>query len=195
MDGRRQEIVDAARVILAEDPDSTLAVRTVAARVGIGPSTLRHYFPTQRALHEALVIADLDIALSDLRIHDRSVPAETRLRECLAQILPPRRPLDEVRSQRWLQRVNTVFGPGGSAEVRRAWTAFDTTILDAVAGWLGVLAAEGVVPPGSEQRGARFLKTVIDGLAVARILPVPQPDDEIETAALGDALATVLRTG
>lgn len=193
-DGRRQQILDAAREILAEDPDSTLAVRTVAARSGIGATTLRYYFPNQRSLREALVAADLDIELSDCRIHDPSVPPAVRLRECLAQILPPPRPRDGVRSQRWLQVVNTVFGSGESTEARRAWESFDARVVDAMAGWLGVLAEEGVIPAGRERRGANFLKAVIDGVAVARILSVEQSGSDVEVVVIDDALAAVLNT-
>ncbi|MFD5829856.1 TetR/AcrR family transcriptional regulator [Lentzea sp. NPDC060358] len=194
MDGsRRQQIVDAARAILAEDPESTLAVRAVAERAGIGASTLRHYFPTQQALHEAIFTTALGDAPSDLRIHDTSVPAEARLRECLVQLLPPPQPMSRAAADRVLTVLGTTFGSGGTAEARNAWGAHTARTLGAIAGWLRVLAEQGVVAEADVQRRARFLLTVVEGISLSRIVPVARPGEEEEEGVLDDALSVVFR--
>ncbi|GGP43346.1 TetR/AcrR family transcriptional regulator [Saccharothrix coeruleofusca] len=188
---RRQEIVDAARALLAEDPEATLTVRAVAERAGIGASTLRHYFPTQRSLHQAVFAAALDGTPSDLRIHDTSLPAEVRLRECLAQLLPPLQPADQSTADKWLKVLNAAFGPGGGTEARNAWASYTARALDAIAGWLRVLTEQGAVPEADDKRRARFLLTVVEGIALTRIIPVARPGGGEEEAVLDDAVSAV----
>ncbi|WP_329792468.1 TetR/AcrR family transcriptional regulator [Lentzea sp. DG1S-22] len=190
---RRQQIVDAARAILAEDPESTLAVRAVAERAGIGASTLRHYFPTQQALHEAIFATALDDLPPDLRIHDTSVPAATRLRECLVQLLPPPQPMSRAAADRMLTVLSTTFGSGSTAEARNTWGAYTVRTLDAIAGWLGVLADQGAIPGDGLRQRARFLLTVVEGLALSRIVPVARPSGDEEQGVLDDALSVVFR--
>ena len=43
-----EQILEAARSVIAESGVAALSVRTVAARAGIGASTLRYHFPTLR---------------------------------------------------------------------------------------------------------------------------------------------------
>ncbi|GHH27711.1 TetR/AcrR family transcriptional regulator [Lentzea cavernae] len=190
---RRQQIVDAARALLAEDPESTLAVRAVAERAGIGPSTLRHYFPTQQALHEAIFATALDDAPSEMRIRDTSVPAETRLRECLVQLLPPPQPMSRAAADRMLTVLSTTFGSGSTAEARNAWGAYTVRTLDAIAGWLRVLAEQGAIPEAGIPRRARFLLAVVEGMALSRIVPVARPTGDEEEGVLDDALSVVFR--
>ncbi|HEX7303727.1 helix-turn-helix domain-containing protein [Lentzea sp.] len=194
MDGsRRRQIVDAARALLAEDPESTLAVRAVAERAGIGASTLRHYFPTQQALHEAIFADALGDAPSELRIHDTSVPAETRLRECLAQLLPPPQPMGRAAADRMLTVLSTTFGSGSTAEARNTWGAHTVRALDAIAGWLRVLADQGAIAENGLPRRARFLLAVVEGIALSRIVPVARPTEDEEVGVLDDALSVVFR--
>ncbi|WP_170068063.1 TetR/AcrR family transcriptional regulator [Lentzea guizhouensis] len=190
---RRQQIVDAARAILAENPESTLAVRVVAERAGIGASTLRHYFPTQQALHEAIFAAALDDAPPELRIHDTSLPAETRLRECLLQLLPPPQPLSRAAADRMLTVLSTTFGSGSTTEARNVWAAYTARTLDAIAGWLRVLADQGAIAETGLRQRARFLLTVVEGLALSRIVPVARPTGDEEDGVLDDALSVVFR--
>ena len=52
---RRGQIVDAAVAIARVEGLPGLSVRRVATAADVGASTLRHYFPTQRELHEAVI--------------------------------------------------------------------------------------------------------------------------------------------
>ena len=85
---RREQIVEAAGEVLAARGIGGLSVRAVAAQAGVGASTLRHYFPTQQDLHDAVLGQALDAQLTDRRIHDATVPSDERLAECLLQFLP-----------------------------------------------------------------------------------------------------------
>lgn len=192
---RRQQIVRAARDVIAEKGTAGLSVRAVVARAGIGASTLRYYFPSQRDLYEAVFAAVLDATLSDLRIHDTAVPPGERLAECLAQLLPPAPPLGQSAG-RWLDVLASTFGPGGSPEARLAWSALSGRARSRVTAWLEALAGEGAVAADRPtiERHARLLLTVVDGLALGRLVPVDRLDEPEERAVLSDAVAAVLRS-
>jgi len=86
---RRERILRAAAGLLEESGIAALTVRAVAeTAAGIGMGTLRHYFPTQQALHRALILKLVDDEVHDFDIRDHSVPAATRLERCLLQFVP-----------------------------------------------------------------------------------------------------------
>src|SRR5699024_3225475 len=87
---KRGDII-AAAVRLAERSDpgqANLSVRAVAAEAGVDASTLRHYFPTQSGLHEAVALRSIDTVISDSSITDSSIDPGQRLVQCRAQFLP-----------------------------------------------------------------------------------------------------------
>ncbi|WP_281243341.1 TetR/AcrR family transcriptional regulator [Jiangella alba] len=187
-------MVRAAREVIAEKGTAGFSVRAVAARAGIGASTLRYYFPSQRDLYEAVFGAAFDATLLDLRIHDTSVPPAERLAECLAQLLPPAPPLEQA-VERWLDVITATFGPGGAPEARLAWSAVSRRARSRVTAWLAALAAEGALTGdvAAVERRARLLLTVVDGLALGRLVPIERLDESQERSVLDDAVAAVLR--
>lgn len=191
---RREQIVRAARELIAEKGTAGFSVRGVAARAGIGASTLRYYFPSQRDLYEAVFGAAFDATLLDLRIHDTAVPPGERLAECLAQLLPPAPPPEQA-VERWMDVIAATFGPDGAPEAGLAWSAVSRRARARVTAWLDLLAAEGVVAGDGPaiERHARLLLTVVDGLALGRLVPIERLDEEQERAVLADAVAAVLR--
>ena len=87
---KRDEII-AAAIRLAEGSQpgqANLSVRAVAKEAGVGASTLRHYFPTQADLHEAVALRSIDTVINDFSIADSSRAPADRLYECCAQFLP-----------------------------------------------------------------------------------------------------------
>ena len=78
----RDRIIAAATEMMQEGAPR-LSVRAVAARAGVGASTLRHHFPTQRDLINAALTATYDAAMPDERIRDTSIPPRERLVECI----------------------------------------------------------------------------------------------------------------
>lgn len=161
--GRREQIVDAARALIDEQDPRPLSVRTIAARSGLGASTLRHYFPTQRDLHAAVLATYVDETIDDLRINDEAITPRDRLIECLVQFIPP-----TVDAKSWRLAIGAFFGEGAAPGADQAWGLLGERYRDKVRSWLGVLSAEGVVH-GDVDRRARFLTAVVDGVAIGRL--------------------------
>jgi len=70
----RQRILIAAATMLGENPTARLSVRAVAARAGVSTGSLRHFFPTQRALIDTVVAGLYDLELPEDPMSDRSMP-------------------------------------------------------------------------------------------------------------------------
>lgn len=83
---RKQQILQAAKRMMDEHGMQAVSVRSVAAAVGIGPSTLRYYFPTQQALFDALAQHFVD-EISDTIAFDPKHPRQY-LETALAQLCP-----------------------------------------------------------------------------------------------------------
>jgi len=192
MPDRYQQIVDAGRALLVDDPRAGLSVRSVAERAGVGASTLRHHFPTQRELHEAIYGAFYDTKIDDLRIRDTSIAPRDRLRECLMQLLPPAQPAT-LPLDGWVTAITSAFGSSASPEARTAWTASVIHTRHQIVQWLETLALEGAVAAGTEERSARFLIVALDGLSLARVIPASRLEPDAEAAVLDDAISAALR--
>ncbi len=160
---RRAEILAAARELTAASGIAAVTVRSVAARAGIGASTLRYYFPTQRELHVALAAAAFDDQLDDLRIADTRLDPAARLTECLAQFLPDR---DDRIPQ--LEAWIALYHPFGEAtDQRRALLGgLSRRALERVDGWLAILESEGVLRPGTRRRHVATAFVAVDGVSL-----------------------------
>lgn len=73
---------------MAKGGFTAASVRAVAARAGIGASTMRYWFPSQEALSTAIAQSALTLELRDERITDQPLPPAERLAEFLMQFLP-----------------------------------------------------------------------------------------------------------
>ncbi|MDH6182274.1 AcrR family transcriptional regulator [Microbacteriaceae bacterium SG_E_30_P1] len=191
MSARRDEIVEAARLVFLEGGASAVTVRSVASRAGIGASTLRHYFPSQRDLHNAVFTAAFDANLHDLRIRDTTVPPRDRLLECLWQFLEAA-DSTEAALEAWLEGFASMVRQRATPEMRAAWTAFTRQAQVRTVAWLEILDEEGAMLPGTADRHARMLLALIDGLAVAMLVPETRPTRDQLRETLGDAVATVV---
>lgn len=191
MSDRRATILASAQEILAEHGMSGLSVRAVAARAGIGASTLRHYFPTQRDLFAAVLASAFDANLHDLRIRDASVPPRERLTECLRQFLPVT-PVPGQTIEGWFELIVSLAGQDAAPETRIAWSSFVTRARERVTGWLEILDGEDAVRPGACEGHALLLLALIDGLALWRVLPDGRLEPEVEARLFDDALSAVL---
>jgi AcrR family transcriptional regulator len=160
MTDTRTKIVAAARDLVLDGSASGPSVRAVAARAGVGASTLRHYFPTQPELMEAVMVAVYADAMPDERIGDASVPAGVRLVECLTNLLTP------VVARHSRQRLES---------------------------WLAILETQGSLSAGDNTTRARYLLTVVDGLAINRALPDDGLSAETESVILRAAVEAVLQ--
>ncbi|MCS4275212.1 MULTISPECIES: TetR/AcrR family transcriptional regulator [Mycetocola] len=184
---RRSDIVSAARAQLLEQDPQGISVRAVAARAGVGASTLRHYFPAQKDLHHAVLATFFDDTIIDLRIQDSSVDAHTRLTECLMQFVPPEINADSLRTV-----VAAFLGPGAAAGADEVWGFYADHARSRIRGWLMILAGEGALPETDVDRHTRFLIAITDGLAIGRIAGENRPTLEQEHTVLADGVSAVL---
>lgn len=171
MPARAEHIVDAAEAIARESGMPAVSVRAVAARAAVGIGTLRHYFPRQRDLHDAVADRLLRQELSDLRIADRDRPTAERLSECLAQFLPPSQ--DEVgHLVAWLRMYAAAVDPQAAPGVERTVATLDAGGRRMVRGWLETLDAEGVLTwPGDHDELVTLLLSVVSGLCLILVTP------------------------
>ncbi len=168
---RRDAIIQAAmRLAERSAPGSAnLSVRAVAKEAGIGPSTLRHYFPTQADLHEAVVRSSLDVAIKDFSIADPSLDPAERLYECCAQFLPSHEHRD-VQLELWFSMHLNALGPEKRALTHRLLEYGHDLTYDCLHRWLGVLAEEGHLSPAEVAPSSTALFTMIDGLSLHAIV-------------------------
>lgn len=182
--GTREKIVDAATDII-RNGGTRPSVRAVAARAGVGASTLRHYFPTQRALLDAALTALYTEAMPDARIRDTSVPARERLLECLWVLLEPFGTEEQARAT-WRTVYETFIAPEVTDEARAGYLVLVMQAQRRVESWLAILESEGALVPGDSAARSRFLLAVIDGISLDRaMLPSPaRVEFEASTLAL-----------
>lgn len=169
---RKEEIIQAALELVNESGVDAMSVRNVAARAGIGASTLRYYFPTHRDLVNAVANAVTVDTLGDLRIHDASVSARERLAECLCQFLPQSEAQMPV-----LEGLVTVYATcfkDGRVIGSPHLAGVGIATREKVAGWLTVLAKEGRSLPMPEGDLARLLISHINGVALDLIAEGPE---------------------
>ncbi|OLT45236.1 hypothetical protein BJF85_02330 [Saccharomonospora sp. CUA-673] len=187
MPDRRDDIVAAAKELATEHGLRAVSVRAVAARAGVGASTLRHYFPTQRALFDATADATFDEQLSDLRIRDRRVSPARRLVECLRQFVP-----EGAQLEQWALSVSAVAAVDADPERRRLWTQLTRRAHERVEAWLAVLAEEGALRDGDPARQTRLLLLGVDGMALRLLTAEDRADTDVDEL-LHDLVAVVLR--
>jgi AcrR family transcriptional regulator len=187
----RARILAAATAIVTEGAGERPSVRAVAARAGVGASTLRHYFPTQRQLFDAVMSGLYAEALPDDLIHDRGRPARERLIGSLRNMLVPVGHGAQARES-WRSLFEIFIDADASEASRAAYPFLVSKARTRVEGWLDALVAEGALAPGAATRRANFLITVVDGLSIDRAFPPTEDASaENEETALGIAVDAV----
>lgn len=191
-DTRERILAAAAEIITEEGVTAKLSVRAVAARVGVSTGSLRHHFPTQQLLRDEVMRRVYDWILPGTDIRDTAVPPRDRLVECLRQVLAMTGVGAESRAA-----MATVTESFISAEqtddVRETYLAMQRDGQRRVEAWLRTLADEGALIDTSRiPQSARFLNTVLDGLALERALPSEDSLAQLETETLYMAADAVL---
>ncbi|SDD32370.1 TetR/AcrR family transcriptional regulator [Auraticoccus monumenti] len=166
----RDKILIAAATMLGEDPTARLSVRAVAARAGVSTGSLRHFFPTQRALVETVVAGLYELDIPDDPISEEGRTPAERLLGCLQQMLAQIGTGDRAR-QYWRGMYEAYVAPSPTDDEAATYLALERVGLRRLERWLGVLVAEGAAPAGAVEQRARFLGTVLDGLVAGRVLP------------------------
>lgn len=189
--GSKARVIIAACEMIDEDPASTLSVRAVAARAGVSMGSLRHHFPTQRELRNAVLATIYDVVTPDSQlIHDESVPARDRLVQCLRQVL--RLEAGEQSRQALIKFLNAFIVPEPAADIRTAYLAMASEGQSRVEYWLSILAEQGALPRADIAAKAAFLNTVLNGLSMERALPAEHSILQRETATLYIAVDSIL---
>lgn len=172
MTDRREQILEAARELLSKNGVQGVSVRAVAARAGIGASTLRHYFPTQDALFEATLqtalAGQLDDVVSDRRISDRRVRPADRLFECVEQFLP--NPGDAATLDQWFGMVSTAVGPHRTDLGVKRYVVLTDRTRQRVLQWMATLHDEGVLTAGVGE-ATDVVLSMIDGVCLQVLYP------------------------
>lgn len=189
----RERILAAAADIIAEDGvTAKLSVRAIAARVGVSTGSLRHHFPTQQELRDAVMGRVYDWLVPGADIHNTAIPARDRLVECLRQVLASAGIGAEAREA--MTTVTTSFISAEQTEqVRETYLAIQRDAQRRIEDWLHILGEEGGLPTADDvPRLARFLGTVLDGVALERALPAEDALARLETQTLHVAADSVL---
>lgn len=189
--GTREKIIAAGVQMLGEDTSAKLSVRAVAARAGVSTGSLRHFFPTQRELLDTVLTNIYDLVVSDDAIQDRSRPARERLVDCLRQVLAPGGVGAQSR-ENMSKIYETFIAPETTEDLRSLHGGMAREGQRRVEHWLAVLTTEGVLAPGDNAARARFLNTVLNGLAFERAMPNDESILETETQTLQFAVDSVL---
>lgn len=166
---RRDSILAAARAVVAEGGIAALSVRTVAARAGIGASTLRHYFPSQRELYDAVVGALFHGTVEDLRIADRSVDPLERLLDCVGQFLPAEDAPPALAG--WFAMFASAAGSGSTEQGRVLLERLAADSRSRISRWIVLLAEEGVLRRGPLDQHVELILALLDGLCLRMLTP------------------------
>ncbi|RKS08554.1 TetR family transcriptional regulator [Nocardiopsis sp. Huas11] len=188
----RDRILTAAAEMVGENPAARLSVRAVAARAGVSTGSLRHHFPTQRALQDAVLTGLYDVAFPGEPIHDTDLPARDRLVGCLRQLLAPTGTGEQAR-QAWRQIYASLISTEPTEASREGYLAIERQAQHRVEYWLSVLADARELPEGDNTARAKFLLTVINGLSLERALPGSESLLASENTTLYTAVDSVLR--
>ncbi|MDX2375414.1 TetR/AcrR family transcriptional regulator [Microbacterium sp. LRZ72] len=186
----RDRILIAAAQMLGQDPTARLSVRAVAARAGVSTGSLRHFFPRQSALlHEVLAGIYQTVQATD-PIGDLSRPAEERLVACLQQALAQVGTGEQAR-QTWRTMHRAYIESEPTTDAGETYLTLERAGRRRIEGWLRALTDEGALTPGDTENRARYLSTVLNGLAIERALPADGPRLAAETATLQLAVTAV----
>lgn len=190
-DERREQIVAAAQQLVSEHGAGSLSVRNVAAKAGIGASTLRHYFPSQRELYDAVLGAAFNAQLNDLSIADSNIRASRRLAECMLQFLPKdERQVPELEA--WFTIYTSAIGSGRTEHGAQLLAALEHHARTRVDTWLAILDAEGVLRHPDRRRHSTLLFALIDGLCLELLVPESPTTLSLARSVLSDAIGTAV---
>lgn len=166
---RKADIVAVARAMASTDGMSALTVRAVSAAAGIGVGTLRHHFPTQRALVDAVVADMVGGLLDESVVLDRTRPPGDRLAHAVLQFLPASLTERGQRDAWFAFYVSSLSAPSGQA--RAVLEASVATSHEHMRRWLGALAADGAIAAKSVDDTSTALIALVNGLTLEALTP------------------------
>jgi AcrR family transcriptional regulator len=191
--GTRDRILIAAAAMLDEDPTGRLSVRGVAARAGVSTGSLRHFFPTQEALIDAVVAGLAGVEVPGDPILDRQREPGERLEACMQLMLDQLGTGERVRAS-WRKTYEVYLEASPPRTEGSAYSALEQLGMQRIERWLRVLADDGVLPVSGIAERARFLATVLNGVYLERALPADRAAQQrFEATTIRMAVEAVLR--
>lgn len=188
---RRAQILSAAQQLLEQQGFASLSVRAVAQAAGVGASTLRHYFPSQEDLQEAVLTQSLLGGLQDCRIAERELPAVDRLSECLEQFLPPNE--DSLFLLEGLPAMYALaYGTRHASQSARGVRLMTRVSRERIEGWLDILGAERPLRYPKHAQAAAVLQALVLGLCLELLGEQPGLQLSEARAALRDAVERLI---
>lgn len=160
---KRDEILAAAATLAAREGLGQLSVRAVAAEAGVGPTTLRNYFPSQSNLMEALAARLVTDVLMDAGLGEESLPAAERLFSALEQFLPTPDTHDDALAG-WSELYSLSLGTRSIDGVHEVVRSGRTESVRTLIRWYETLAGQGASLTATPERLAHRTLAFVDGL-------------------------------
>lgn len=154
----------------SRDGVGALTVRAVSAAAGVGVGTLRHYFPSQQELVDAVVAEMVENMLDESVVMDPGLAPEDRLAHAVLQFLP-KSIADSRQLDAWFAFYVSALSATPSDHARRVLEASVATSHEHMRRWLEVLAGEGVVRVSSVADTSSALIALINGLTLEALTP------------------------
>ncbi|TQI94082.1 TetR family transcriptional regulator [Amycolatopsis cihanbeyliensis] len=169
---KRSDIVEAAARIASESGIAAVTVRAVAARAGCGLGTLRHYFPAQHELIDAILPHLLDQQLHDDGIDDTDRPRAARLATLMVQFLPPADDQDgDKMLSFWFEMSASALSVDAAPGATRQLAILTTRSHQRVRQWLRELAPERADDVEWLEDTADGLISLCSGLCLEALTP------------------------
>lgn len=180
---RRDEILQAAVGLARDGGMGRVSVRAVAAAAGVGATTLRHYFPTQTDLHEAVARELIKAAVGARSMSDDTADPVERLVDGLWQFVPA--PENQAAFlEGWFSLHRLALGPDGDQSARAVLRSADREAADMLRGWMDTLADQGHLARQDIPVQVIVGFALLDGLALHTLID----PDRIDRAAAREAI-------
>lgn len=167
---KRESILDAAVSIADSEGLDAVTVRATAGRAGVGIGTLRHYFPSQKDLFDAIVVRRVDTVIDDSIVLDTDAPLEDRVKSMIEQFLPSE--LDDAASlSRWFSVYASALGPNHDTGNQRLLAAAAARSHEHMRRWLGHFASEGFLDPKAIDDTANIIIALVVGITLESLTP------------------------
>ena len=167
--GTRDRILESAVELARDGGVRSVSVRAVASAAGVGPTTLRYYFPTQAALQQAIAERLVLTALDDRDIADDHQPAAQRLFDCVVQFLPAD-DADVAALDVWLELYRLSSGPSRSEPTGQLVSQSRRVSKQVLRDWLATLSDQGHLDSDRIDTHVVQLLALIDGIHLSLLL-------------------------
>jgi AcrR family transcriptional regulator len=182
---RRQQIIEAATLAIAERGLCETRVADIGARAGVSAALVLYYFGSKdRLLTEALTFAEDRFYLETFHELNRLERARDRLVRLIDLSFPPADATGDTRSD-WVLWFELWSRALRDPEVARKREALDRRWRDTIAGVVRAGQRSGEFADVDSERFALWLAALLDGLAIQVVLGDPaSPPEAVRVIAL-----------